>query len=297
MEGILDHLTKIPELTVISRSSVEQYRDNRSTSPEIANKLNVEFLVEGSVQRVGDEAVIFAQLIHANSDKHLWSKRYDRNLKDIFAIQAEITQSIADELQAIITPDVKERIETPPTTNMESYELYIRGNKYLNDYRLGHDEADLTIAEKFYEEALLIDSTFADVYVSLGWINAYRSGITEIIFYDFLALVSNESKDYLIKMEQYAQKALTLDPTLAFAYLLRGWYNQGIGEYDKMKNDLGKALSLNPNMSDAYFCLAWLSYANENEIIGGIVNFKKALTLEGDGPFKSELLRSLGADL
>ena len=130
MEGILDHLSKIPELKVVSRTSVEQYRDNKPSLKKIAEELGVQYLVEGSVQRIGNQVVIFAQLISAEDDVHLWSQKYNEDVTELFAVQANVTESIADKLEMIISPKVKERIENIPTNNPLAYDFYLQGNEF-----------------------------------------------------------------------------------------------------------------------------------------------------------------------
>ena len=134
MEGILDHLSKIPDLSVVSRTSVEQYRDNPASVLEIAQKLGVNYILEGSVLRIGDQAKISAQLIYAPEDRHLWSKQFDKNMEDIFSVLSEVTQTIANDLKATISPELLNRIESVPTTNTKAYDYYLQGKEYLNHY-------------------------------------------------------------------------------------------------------------------------------------------------------------------
>jgi adenylate cyclase len=283
MEGVLDHLAKIPELRVLSRSSVEQYRNDRPSMKEMADELGVMYLVEGSVQRIDDRAIIFAQLIHAESDKHLWSNPYERNLIDIFAVQAEITQSIADELHTIIAPDVKDRIEAVPTTDIAAYDLYLRGRNYHYAYNSSLDITDLESAEGLYKEALRIDSTFALAYVGMGLVNLSRTG--------FAADRSINESQYIDSVGQFANKALRFDDELAEAYHLRGLYHSRMGEFDQATTDQTKSTSLNPNMAEAYLSLARLA---SNDPQRAVINIKKAMALEKDGRLTASSLSALG---
>jgi adenylate cyclase len=173
MEGILDHLAKISDLTVISRSSVEQFRNARPSAKKMAEALEVKYLVEGSVQRIGDQAIIFAQLTYAETNRHVWSNKYERNLADIFAIQAEITQSIADELHALIAPELKGRIEAVPTTDPLAYDYFLKGNEYLfeaNSFIQSNEKWNdlLNKAKLSYELSLERDTSFAEAIIGLA---------------------------------------------------------------------------------------------------------------------------------
>jgi TolB-like protein len=213
MEGILDHLSKISELTVISRSSVEQFREDRPTTPEIANKLNVDYIVEGSVQKVNNQVVIFAQLIHAKSDKHLWSEKYNRNLTDVFKIQAEITQIVANKLQTIITPDVKERIDAPLTSNMDAYDNFLRARHiYYKEFFASGDSVDLVRSKVLFERAIDLDSNFAESY----------AGLSEV--YAELRVVNRTGNEQLDSIRTaLSQKAYSLDPNSSYVNHVRGW--------------------------------------------------------------------------
>lgn len=122
-EAVLNHLARIDELSVLSRTSVEQYRNDPPSIPEIAQKLRVNYILEGSVQRQGKEILITAQLIHGPSDVHIWANEYYRNLSDVFKVQAEITKTIATELKTRILPHHLKSIESIPTSNIEAYDL------------------------------------------------------------------------------------------------------------------------------------------------------------------------------
>ena len=117
--GIIDRET-IEDLRVISRTSVEKYRNSPKTTPEIALELNANYLVGGSGQKMGDQILLNIQLIDATSDKQLWAERYKREAGDIFELQLEVARSIADEIEAIITPEEAAQIEKIPTQNLEA---------------------------------------------------------------------------------------------------------------------------------------------------------------------------------
>src|SRR5260370_39762314 len=126
-DEILTYLAKIADLKVISRTSVMPYKSGIARNlREIAQQLAVANVVEGSVQRSGNRVRVNAQLIDARTDRHLWGQTYDRDLADVFAIQSEIARTIADQLQAKLSPSEKNAIERPPTTDISAFDLYAR---------------------------------------------------------------------------------------------------------------------------------------------------------------------------
>ncbi len=124
MEAILGHLQKIEDLRVVSRTSVEQFRNSSKTIPEIAKELNVSYFIEGSGQKVGGQLLLNVQLIDAEGDKHLWTQQYNRETKDIFALQREVAKSIADEIEVVISPQAEKQMDKEPTTNLEAYDTF-----------------------------------------------------------------------------------------------------------------------------------------------------------------------------
>ena len=125
-DEIITTLSKISGLRVISRTSTVHYSSAPENLSEIARQLRVSNVLEGSVQKAGDRVHINVQLIQADNDAHLWAQSYDRELTDIFGVEAEVAKSIADSLQATLSPQEKARIETKPTTNPDAYVLYLR---------------------------------------------------------------------------------------------------------------------------------------------------------------------------
>src|SRR5205807_359638 len=131
-DEILTHLARIADLKVISRTSVMQYKTGASRNlREIGQQLGVAHVVEGSVQRAANKIRVNAQLLDARTDAHLWAQTYDRDLADVFAIQSEIAKTIADQLQAKLSPNEKKAIERPPTTDLAAFDLYSRAKSLL----------------------------------------------------------------------------------------------------------------------------------------------------------------------
>lgn len=157
MDEILNQLVKIGDLKVSSRTSSMQYRDSKLSLKEIASELSVAHVLEGSVQRSGDRVRIIVQLIDAATDKHLWSESYDRNLHDVFAIQTEISKSIAQQLNIVLSPEDRTQLEYVPTRNQQAYDYYLKA-KALN--RDGNPLKPIDLLDK----AIVLDSGFALAY-------------------------------------------------------------------------------------------------------------------------------------
>src|SRR5206468_10447003 len=141
-DEIITTLSRISGLRVISRTSTAHYKSAPENLPETARQLRVSNVLEGSVQKAGDRVHINVQLIRADDDAHLWAQSYDRQLTDIFGVEAEVAKSIADSLQSTLSPEEKARVETKPTTNADAYVLYLRARDYqtrphnlLQDFR------------------------------------------------------------------------------------------------------------------------------------------------------------------
>jgi TolB-like protein len=163
-DEILTRLSKIADLKVISRTSTLKFRSARDNLSEIGKQLGVANIVEGSVQRSGDQVRVNVQLIKAATDSHLWADIYDRKLTDIFAVESEIAKSIADKLQAKLTGVEMTALAKTPTPNQEAYDLYLKG-RYFWDRRTG---ANLRKAIEYFSAAISKDPSYAAAYVGLA---------------------------------------------------------------------------------------------------------------------------------
>jgi serine/threonine protein kinase/Tfp pilus assembly protein PilF len=171
-DEILNNLARIAELKVISRTSVMQYRvDNKRDLRQIADALGVSNVLEGTVRRNGNRVRVSAELIDARSDDTIWADSYDRDLTNIFAIQSEVAQNIADKLAAKLSPEEKKRIEAKPTENLEAYDLYLRANQLLAKVRILNsataNRQPLLDAISLLERAVQLDPQFALAYCAL----------------------------------------------------------------------------------------------------------------------------------
>lgn len=230
MEATLNNLQQIKELKVISRTSVEKYRNSSKSIPEMAKDLGANYFVEGSGQKIGDKILLNIQLIDASSDKHLWANQYRREAKEIFELQQEIAKNITEEIQVIITPEEEKRIDKKPTDNLEAYDLFLKGRDLF--YRGGRK--DLENAVPYFKKAIEKDRQF-----SLAYANA------AMVFYylDFF----QANKKYDVEISSYADKAMSLDPRSAESMIAKGLSYMGKKEYSSAIQFFEKALEFNPN--------------------------------------------------
>lgn len=163
-EDILTNLSFIKDLHVVSRTSVMQYRGTTKSIKEIARELGVAYVLEGSVERQGQQVRVTAQLIDARDDSHVWAKSYDRKLTDLFAIQGELAQSIADSLKSVLTPEAKVLLARRPTDNAAAYDAYLKGR----EIRVSGDYGSTDKATPYFKEAVELDPNFALAWAELG---------------------------------------------------------------------------------------------------------------------------------
>ena len=241
-EDIITQLSKIADLRVISRTSVMKYKNTSMTMPDIARELDVGTVLEGSVRRAGGRVRITSQLIEARRDKHLWAETYDRQLKDIFAIQSEVAQKIAGALQATLSPLELEHIAKKPTENLDAYAFYLRGRDYFYHYNRNDNER----AIELFKKALAIDSNYALAYAGLG--DAYERRY----YYDFPAT-------WVDSAIVVSTRAIAIDPNLAEGYKALGSARQTKGELRVALDLFTKAVKLNPNYAPA---INNIGYAN-----------------------------------
>ncbi|HPM31642.1 MAG TPA: helix-turn-helix domain-containing protein, partial [Chryseolinea sp.] len=237
MESTLNKLQQIKDLKVISRTSTEKYRNSSHSIPEMANELNVIYFVEGSGQKMGDQIVLNIQLIDGPNDKHLWAKQYRRETKDIFGLQQEIAKDIIEEIQTIITPEEKERIEKIPTENMVAYDYYLKGKEYLVS------KSNLPLAVDFFTKAIELDNKFAIAYADAT------------IAYYYIDIFKADKK-YSTEMGSYSDKALLYDPTNALCLMAKAVYYMHRKEHTLAIPYLERGLEYNPNSSDIIAILA-----------------------------------------
>ena len=260
-EELLNLLSRIPNLRVISRSSAFSFKGKDFTIPEVAEKLNVALVLEGSVRRFGDDLRITAQLIEARSDTDLWSETYDRKLIDVFAIQDEISAAIVDALKDQLDLDVGAAPTATVTTNLEAHDAYLRG-LYLIQQR--SPDAKKGATQEFMK-AVSLDPDFAPAHAELA-IAIALGGLVGLMPPD----------ERMTKLRHHAEKALELDPDLAEAHAAMSWSLNGSGRDDQVVEHLRRAVEINPNYALAYL---WLAHYVE-EMADRFAMTEKALHLD-----------------
>jgi TolB-like protein/AraC-like DNA-binding protein len=244
MESTLNNLQKIEDLRVISRTSVEKYRNTNKGIPEIAEELQVNYLVEGSGQRVGDQVLLHIQLIDASSDRPIWVEQYSREVDDVFALQNEVAKKITNAIQAIVTPAELEQIEKKPTENLVAYDYYLQAlDPYYSRTKEGLEKA-ISLFEKAIEEDPQFSLAYANIAISYHFLDIYQ-----------------KQKKYTERINNFADKALLYDSKSAESLIAKALYYMQNEEYNLALPHLEKALEYNPNSSPVIQMLATL-YAN-----------------------------------
>jgi len=212
-----------------------QYKGGKKALPQIAQELNVDALIEGSVVRSGDRVRITAQLIGAVPERHLWARSYERDLRDVLALQGEVARAIAMEVKAKVTPDVQARLAGVRTVDPAAHELYLKGNDSL-------DREDRKKALEYFQQAIEKDPNFARAFLGVAW-TYERLGISEEL----------PSVEAYSKVEAFARKALDIDPSLAEAHVeLADAHLRGGWDWAGAERELNLALELNPNSEPAH---------------------------------------------
>jgi len=238
VEAILDRLFKIGELKVTSGTSTKRYKNTELSVKKIGRELGVSSILEGSIQKIGNNVRITAQLIDARTDVHLWSETYDRNISDIFSIQSEVAQNVARELKATLTSKEKGQIEKNQTNNVEAYNLYLRGRFFWNQ----RTEEGQKKSIEYFEKSVAIDPDYALAY----------TGLADAYFILTWKGWSPNPEGY-IKAKKYALRAIEIDKNLAEAHATLGWLLfWAEWKWEEARKELKLAIELNPNYANAH---------------------------------------------
>jgi TolB-like protein len=241
-ESIITSLSKLPWLFVIARYSTSIYKGKHVNTKQVSEELGVRYVLEGSVQRSADRVRITAQLIDAIKGHQLWSERYDRGVKDIFALQDEITMKILTELRVTLTDGEAARMYIRGTNNLEAYLKVLEGDGYMRSY---NKEAN-AVGIRLYLEAIDLDPSYAMPYIRLS--RAYTAEVY------YRPRESPEEK--LSKAVKSAEKAIELDSSLAEAHAALSYALLTMRQHDKAIEVAERGVSLNPNSATALFTLA-----------------------------------------
>jgi TolB-like protein/Tfp pilus assembly protein PilF len=241
-DDVLMNLSKIGDLKVISRTSVMPYRGKASNVREIGKALGVSTILEGSVRRIGNRVRVNVQLIDASNDEHIWAEDYDRDLTDVFAIQTDLAQKIARELQAKLSPTEKAQIERKPTENSEAYLAFMQGNELC--HRADRFRSNTEKAEQLFEKATKLDPKFASAFAALAWVHDWS-------YHDFDPTPARKEK-----ARAAADTAIRLQPDLPEAHLALGFYYYYCErDYQEALDEFAIAKRSLPNSADVYMAI------------------------------------------
>ncbi len=241
-DDILTNLSKIGELRVISRTSVMSYRGHAPNVRDIGKALGVSTILEGSVRRAGNRVRVNVQLIDATTDEHLWASDYDRDLTDVFAIQTDLAQKIANELQAKLSPVEKSRMERKPTENGEAYLSYVRAHDLWS--KSVEDLEKLKEGEQMYQRAVDLDPKFAIAFARYSQLESW-------LVHSFEGTPARRQK-----AREFAQRALELQPDLPEAHLAMGFVHYYVdNDFDAAAREFEIAQRGLPNEAETYLAL------------------------------------------
>jgi TolB-like protein/Tfp pilus assembly protein PilF len=263
-EALITDLAKIGALKVISRSSTMRFKGRDESIPEIARLLNVDAVVEGSVLRAGDRVRITAQLIHAETDQHLWAESYERDLRDILALQSEVAREIADEIELTLTPEEELRLASARPVDPEAYIAYTKGRYHWDKRAKEH----LEIGLRYFQEAIEKDPSYAAAYAGLADSYSMLSQYGDI-----------PQEEASAKAKAAAERALELDESLAEGHAALGYVLMTEGDSLGAENELERAIELNPGYATAhqYYSLNLFTTGKLDEAIEEV---KRALGLD-----------------
>lgn len=245
-EELIGRLSRIRDLRVVSRTSVMRFKDKQLSVPEIAAALQVDALVEGSVIQDGSRIRVNAQLIRGSTDEHFWSESYDREFRDVLALESDVAQSIAKKVEASVTGEEHQRLADVRSVAPEVYENYLKGVFALNK---SNTRTDVEASIHYFDEAARKDPTFAPAY--LGLATAYSQLST--------VFVGGPPDELRPKVVSVARKALELDPNLAEAHVLLAEVLQQQWRWAEAEAEFRRALELKPSDARAHVGFAqWL---------------------------------------
>ena len=275
-EALIADLAKLGTLKVISRTSVMRYKDTNKSLPEIARELDVDAILEGSVMKVGDRVRITAQLIEAVSDRHLWAESYEREMRDVLALQSDVARAIAREIDIKLAPNESVGSTDARQVDPDAYEAYLKGRYHWNK----RTEQDISKGIKYFEEAIRIDPDYAQAYAAIAEAFAILS--------DWGYYPPREADK---KVREFAQRALSIDNESAAAYSALGLASYDIDyNWEVAEEYYKKAILLNPNYATAH---QWYSHllSTSKRHDEAIEEAKRALQLD---PLSLVINQSLG---
>ena len=240
-ENIISALSKISKMLVIARNSTFTYKGKPVNVKQVSRELGVRYVLEGSVQKAGDQLRVTAQLVDATTGNHLWSERYDRELKDIFVLQDDITKKIITALQVKLTEGEQARTASKGTDNLNAYLKFLQSMETMRHF----NRESNALAKQLAEEAVALDQEYAPAYRALSATHQM----------DVWLGTSKSPKQSLTKAIELTQKAITLDDAYAEGYSSLGFLYSMTNQHDKAVATAEHGVTLNPNSADAHMIL------------------------------------------
>jgi tetratricopeptide (TPR) repeat protein len=239
-EALITDLASIGPLKVISRNSVMRYKGSEKSLLEIAHELRVDALITGAVVRVGDRVRITAQLVDPDTEEHLWANRYERDLRDVLVLQSDVVEAITRQIKVTLTPEQEARLAQVRQIDPKAHEAYLKGRYFLNQFT----EASIQKGIEFLQQAVAIDSIYAEAYVGLAYA------------YYLIAIGHGEqlpADEACQRLKENTTIALELDESHAEAHAVLSNYYLNCGtDWANAEGEFMRALELNPNSADAH---------------------------------------------
>jgi adenylate cyclase len=281
-EDIITDLSKVSGLFVVARNTAFTYKGKHVDVQEVAKRLGVNFILEGSVRKAGARVRVTGQLINGKDSGHVWADRYDRDLTDIFAIQDEITHAIVEQLKVKLLPQEKKSIGQTPTGNVEAYTYYLRGRQFLHR----HSKSYYQLARRMFAKAVELDPAYARAYAGIADCDSF-------LFLHYSAPVEIKG------IFETSAKALALESGLAEAHASQALALSLEQRYEEAMTEFEKAIALDPNSFEGHYFYARACFA-EGKLERAAALFERAAEIKPDD-FQSLILlrqiyRSLGRD-
>ena len=275
-EDLITALSKVSGLHVAARTSSFAFKGKNEPIENIGAQLHVDAVLEGSVSKVGNQVRITAQLINTADGYHLWSDSYDRELQDIFAIRSQVAQTVAKALQVTLAADERQTLAQKPTEDVEAYQLYLKGRHAAATF------ADWGTAMRYLQQAIARDPNYALAYLGLAY------------YYSSAAATLMSGTEGFPRAREAAEKALQLDPSLAEAHVwlggVRWFYDRN---YTAVRREFQTALTMQPELASAHEMNGWYLVA-AGQIDEGLAESRRAVELD---PLSPEINTVLGFNL
>jgi TolB-like protein/Tfp pilus assembly protein PilF len=273
-DEILTKLASIADLKVISRTSTAKYKSKPEDLKTVSQQLGVATVLEGSVQKAADKVRVNVQLIDARADAHLWAKTYDRDIKDVFGVESEVAQEIADSLQAKLSPAEANTVASAPTKDAQAYDLFLKGEFEQRVANSNFRPESFDQAARWYREAIARDPNFALAIAQLAMCQLRRHWLTDPL-----------TEPELMETGRLAKRALTLAPDLAQAHVAAGLFHYyGFREYEQALKEFQRAIELQPNNSLALSFIAFV-HRRQGKWDLTLDELKKSIELDPRDPY------------